>query len=235
MRIDKRKITTILSTGLCILLGAAFVLSGSLIGSPGDTRESRPTLIPPKDLKYFTLGYQDVFADVLWLRAIQDFDFCEDKKSQDPKSFHCDRGWVYHMVDAITDLSPLFRQPYLTGALMLTVLVNDNPGSSAIFDKAVAQFPRDPQILFAASYQALIEEKNEAKASRLLVEAGKNGSPPWVFALAAKLQMRSGRLQMARQILEDALEMNPAGPGANRIQKRLDEIEAEQKSTGEGL
>ncbi len=44
---------------------------------------------------------------------------------------------------------------------------------------------------------------------------------------AASLQERSGQLQLAHATLKDAAERNPDGPGAERIQQRLDEINAE--------
>jgi hypothetical protein len=184
-------------------------------------------LIPPSNLIFFSLGYNEPLADLLWLRTIQDFDFCEAKTEQTAKSGRCKRGWVYHMIDAITELAPRFREPYVSGGLMLTVIVDDIAGASAIYDKAMAAFPNDGRLAYYAAYQALIEEHDPQKASNLLVIAGRNGLPPWVFALAANLQKRAGQLALAKSILEDSLKSAPSGHGAERIQQRLDEVNAE--------
>ena len=211
------------SIGLAILLFSNTHDHRKIDLNPG------PHLLPAASLPLFALGYNEILGDTLWLRTIQDFDYCEARlnakvKAQDVK---CQRGWVYHMIDSVTELAPRFRQPYLSGALMLTVVVNDIEGSSAIFDKAVKRFPNDGPLAFAAAYQALIEEKNPAKASDLLIVAGRNGQPPWVFALAARLQQREGQLILAQTILQQAKELNLSGPGAERIQQRLDDVEAE--------
>lgn len=218
-----------LLTGLSVCVGVLLLVLTSMNLKSGTSDERHPSLLAPKNMKMFALGYNEIVADSLWLRTIQDFDYCERRPegSVDPNAFRCDRGWVFHMIDAITELAPNFRQPYISGALMLSILVNDIHGASEIFDKAVRQFPSDGQILYNAAYQAMVEEHDDAKASRLLIESGKNGAPPWVFALAAKLQQKAGQLEFAKSILSEALELNPTGPGAERIQQRLDEVNAE--------
>jgi hypothetical protein len=211
------------------LLGASTVLWATLQMVPTTDVASKPLLLPPENLKFFALGYDELLADTLWLRTIQDFDFCENRTSPKlkPTEYQCKQGWVFHMIEAITELAPNFREPYYSGAMMLTVVVNDIDGASKIFDKGVAKFPEDGHLIFTAAYQALIEEKNNAKASALLVRAGHLGLPPWVFSLAARLQEREGQLQLSKSILEDAYNSRPEGYGAERIKQRLDEVNAE--------
>lgn len=212
-------------------VGCSLIYVGSSAITSVGSMESRPTLLPPKELKFFTLGYTETVADVLWLRTIQDFDYCENRPAgiYDPRKFKCDRGWVYHMIETITELAPLFRTPYMTGALLLSVINNDISGASAIYDKAVIRFPHDWQVLYNAAYQALAEEKDESKAARLLQAAGREGAPPWTLSLAARLHQKSGQLEFAKSVLSDALENAQDEKQASYFQKRLDEVEAEIK------
>lgn len=216
-----------------IVLAASLISGIALIALSSGTAirstETKPTLIPPEHLNFFVLGYQEPVADLLWIRAIQDFDFCESKPAPNstPDQYRCEKGWVFHMIQAITELAPRFKIAHLTGATMLSVLVNDIDGASIVFDKSVLRFPDDGQLAFRAAYHALIEEKNVEKASRLLIVAGKNGLPPWTFALAGRLQAKAGQLELAKKTLEDALSTNPNGAGVERIQQRLDDVNAE--------
>jgi hypothetical protein len=211
-----------------LFFGISIVFIGTQASQPLAVRDAKPTLIPPANLKFFTLGYSEIVADSLWLRTIQDFDYCENRPAGAKNTDAiCKEGWVYKMVNEVVELAPHFRQPHYFGPVMLTVVVNDVQGASKIFDIATERFPIDEQILFAAAYQALIEEKNLSKASILLIRAGKAGALPWVYALAGQLQMRSGQLRLAKTTLEGALATTEAGPVADRIQHRLDDVNAE--------
>jgi tetratricopeptide (TPR) repeat protein len=220
----------------------SFVVSLALIGIAGvrsqDLRESAPTLIPPKDLRHFTLGYHELVSDSLWIRVIQDFDYCEKKFktriTTDNLEEVCAKGWTFGMLDSITELAPRFYEPYRAGGMVLSVLVRDIEGATQLFSKALKQFPSDGELAYRAAYHAIYEEGNEAKAIDLLVRAGKNGAPPWVFALAAKLSAKEGKLQMARDILTQALNgPDLKGYGKERVAERLAEIEKQLASTPE--
>lgn len=229
-KLDLRAIlTSIVLASVGIALISATPASG-----PVRVGDGRPTILAPREMKYFTLGYSEVVADTLWLRVIQDFEYCEKRKVYRATSYSateavCERGWVYHMVDAITELAPKFRHPYLYGGLFLSVLVNDIEGAAALLGKAVERFPQDWQLIYLAGYHAALEEKDELKASRLLAQAGRAGAPPWIFSLAAKLSEKEGKVELSKSILEEALKMNLDPATEERIKTRLHEVDAELK------
>lgn len=199
--------------------------------------ENNPVfLVPPQDLKYFSLGYHEVMADSLWLRVIQDFDHCgrakppaESLKSSgefDAPKERCVSGWVFRMLDSVTELAPKFKLAYLSGAIMLTAVVHDYSGASVIFEKGIAQFPNEWRLLYYASYHALYTENKFEKAADLLVQAAKNGAPPWTYALAAKLYTRVGRALFAKSVLLDIID-DQEERWVPTIKKRLEDIEVE--------
>jgi len=175
--------------------------------------------LPPPQITHFTFGFPDQIADQFWLRTIQDFDYCEQKIAENTCR---NQGWLYQMLDLITELSPHFRMPHATGPLALTVLISDIEGASKLFDKAVRNFPDDWSILYRAAYQALFEEKNKEKAADLLYRSAKQGAPSWVYALAGRLYSEAGQKELGERIFQEIDQDPNMKTVAERLRKRLD-------------
>lgn len=177
-----------------------FVISTWLLTSarPQPWQAEERFVAPPQNLRHLHFGFNEVMADLFWLRAIQDFDYCENQLAQ---NLCAGKGWLFRTLDLVTDLSPQFRMPLATGPLALSVIISDIEGASLLFDKAVKRFPQDWKIAYRASYHALYEEKNETKAAALLLQAGQHGAPQWVYSLAARLYSENGRRDLALGIL----------------------------------
>lgn len=213
---------------VCLLIGAAAIVVGR-------SHSERPlpvnTLIyPPADMKYFTLGYRLTTADLLWLRVLQDFDVCDQvapKSRQEPGQARCNRGWVFSVIDTITELDPKFKVAHVTGADLLSIAVDDREGARLIYEKSISRFPDDFQIPYRASYHYLFEVKQPKRAAELLIEAGRRGAPPWVFSLAARLYSREGQAALAESVLKSTLEEGRAGIFKDYIEKRYRQVHEE--------
>lgn len=188
---------------------------------------------PPPHVELFSFGYRDSMADIFWLRVLQDIHICENAKSgmahqagqlpQDEPM--CRLGWVFKMTDTITTLAPNWKLPYSVGALMLSVVVDDREGATQIFEKGIAKFPTDYNLLYNASYHYIWEEKKPERAAELLLTAAQNGGPGWFYSLAGKLYSQSGKALMAKAVLEDALKQNLNEQSKKRILARLKEVD----------
>jgi tetratricopeptide (TPR) repeat protein len=192
--------------------------------------EPRRFIPPPPILRHFHFGYSETMADVFWIRVVQDFAVCEkaaDAIAGSNAGVACDKGWVFRMLDLVTDLAPQFKMPYYYGATNLSVLVNDREGAKIIFDKGLKQMPDSWDIAYRAAYHYMIELKDMDTAAKLLLQAGKNGAPPWVFSLAGRLYTDSGKAFLAKSVLLDALKADPEGPAAAVIKRRLKLIDEE--------
>jgi tetratricopeptide (TPR) repeat protein len=67
-----RKAAYLLLSGfICLVCGNYFSVSHIDAGL-------KRNLYPPKDIKHFTLGFDEAFADSFWLRFLQDVDLCQD-------------------------------------------------------------------------------------------------------------------------------------------------------------
>ena len=207
--------------------------------------ERKPIYIPPsKNIEHFSFGYNDFLSSLMWVRVVQDFHVCDQDsrtvkypalvnkvdplgevlERKLPKS-RCEKGWVFQMLDVISELSPDFKAVYLDGATMLSILVDDRKGAKTIFDKGRKQYPEDWQILYRSAYHELFEMQNIELAAELMRRAGEHGAPQWVFSLSAKLLTRMGRAQFAKTILESVLQRDSGGKYRERLKKQLEAVD----------
>lgn len=209
--------------GLFVFLLAGFVFTGE------KTRETfenagRDLVAPPPGLERFTFGFRHAMADTFWVRSIQDFDYCEQEIR---KQLCRGRGWLYQTLDMVTTLDGRFRMAYSAGGMALSVIISDIQGASLLFDKAVQNFPEDWIILYKAAYHALYEEKDAAKAARLMQAAAEHGAPDWVYVLAGRLYTEAGRRELAVRVLEQMKSLGLQDSMQERLRQKIEEKIAE--------
>lgn len=204
------------------------VLYSQIYAHKGLLEKPRDLLSPPPGLEHFTFGHKDVVADFFWVRAIQDFDYCDQPVA---KNVCVGKSWLFRMLDSITELSPKFRMPYATGAIALSVMVSDVEGAAKIFDKGAREFPDDWRILYRAAYHYLYEVKDKRKAADLFVKAGRTGAPPWVFSLAGGLYNDTNDREAAEAILAEMIKTEVDETIIKRLQDKLETIRETKKQS----
>ncbi len=186
----------------------------------------RHLIAPPHQLERFAFGYQEAIADTLWIRSIQDFDYCESEVAE---RICNGNSWLYQMLDTITDLSPHFRIAYAAGGLALTVIISDIEGATKLFDKGVEAFPNDWPILYRAAYHQLYEVKNKERAAELMKAAAENGGPPWLYSLSGRLYSDAGNLQLAEALLQEMIETKQDESLIKRLRDKIESMKIEAK------
>ncbi len=199
-------------------------------------------IAPIKSMGFFTFGYNSMISSLMWVRVVQDSEVCDqtEEKQVLPKletediltevlerelpEAKCSEGWVYQMLDVITELTPDFYGAYLHGSTMLSVVVDDRVGAQKLFAKAVKDFPEDWQILYRAAYHELFEMQNPDQAARLLRLAGERGAPQWVYALSAKIYSKMGQAAFAKTVLESVLRRKSNGEAIERVKVQLKKV-----------
>jgi len=199
------------------------IFFSQIYASKGLLQKPRDLFAPPKGIENFTFGHREVTADFLWIRAIQDFDYCEQSLE---KHLCVGKGWLYQMLEAITNLSPKFRMPYATGAVALSVMVSDVSGAAALFEKGIKEFPNDWPILYRSAYHSLYELKDKRKAADLFARAGRNGAPGWVFSLAGGLYNENNDKGAAERILQEMIKMEVDPVIVKRLKDKLENLRA---------
>lgn len=193
---------------------------------PPSQQEVRQLIAPPPMIEHMTFGFQEVTADMLWIRSLQDFDYCENQVAENTCQGN---SWLFRMLDAVTNLSPNFRIPYAAGGLALTVIISDYEGATKIFDKGVKAFPNDWPILYRAAYHYMYEVKDNKRAAELLIQAGDNGAPKWVYTLAGRLYSDSGNIELAQSLLQDMIKTGQDKSLIDRLQAKIQEIKSQSK------
>lgn len=217
--------TVLVAVGLVVYAQSRIAVTARLAGAG-------PMLLPPEHLERFTFGYNDVVADSLWIRSIQSFDFCGNRFYSGETGqiganvFKvCREGWVYHMLDAATRVSPRYKIIYTRGAIGLSVIVNDRDGANKLFDRGEATIPDDWAIHYMSGYHKLIEMNDPAAAAESMRLAGATGAPNWVPLLAARLYDQAGRAEIGLRALAQFYGDTDFADWPARAQERWRELE----------
>lgn len=201
-------------------------LSSHVFFSKSYDRFQEPYIPPPKAIVHLTSGFNIQIADSLWMRAVQDFDYCSNKLAENV----CEgNSWLFSVLDLSSTLDPKLEPVmYQTGGLALSILVGDVEGGATIFARGIRIYPTNWQIIYGAAYHALYEEKNKKKASKLYLKAFENGAPPWTQVLAARLASDEGDTDFAEKILEDMIAQNKDENLIKRLKTKLEETKSQK-------
>ena len=205
------------------LILVSVLLFSSLTILPKPVPQPRTDYIaPPTIIKNLSAGLNVQLSDSFWLRAIQDFDYCDQLINEK----ECKgKSWLYQVLDLTTDLDQRFFHAFHWGALALTVIISDYAGATAIFDKGTALYPDEWLLNYSAGYHALFEEKNKTKAAKLYLQAANHGAPDWVRLMAGRLAAEGGASEFAEKILQQMIEMSDEPRYVERLKKKMAELQ----------
>lgn len=215
-----------------LILGSIVHVSHRAISGVSQTSTSEPMLIPPQHLDKFTFGFEEVMADLLWLRSVQNFDYCgayfltgETIKLGEVSHKICGQGWVFQMLDAATRIVPRYRVIYTRGAVGLSVAVNDRAGADVLFDRGSEVFPNEWPIFYMSGYHKAIEMNDPERAAAAFERAATLGAPNWVPLLAARLYDLGGRAAIGMQVLAQYYSEKEFDEWPDRAKERWRELE----------
>lgn len=187
-----------------LVVAGAFFFVASLLPKP-EFKLKPEYIAPPPLLNHFLFGQHYLIADLFWIRALQDLDYCEQRDSLN----QCQgKTWLSQILLFITQIDPYYRMVYSAGASSLSIIISDINGASQLWNRALLYYPMDWHIVYRAAYHALFEEKNTFKAARLMEQSARSGAPDWVFALATRLYTREGQIEFAERLLNQSDQFN---------------------------
>ncbi len=179
---------------------------------------------PPKYLKYMTFGFDDLIADMMWLRFIQDLDHCVRLTSE--QTAECKKGWGYYMILSVHDIAPKFRIPMAVGPMSLSVLQDDFEGAEELFVKATEAFPTDWPILYRAAFHFIHEGNDPKRAADYLARAAEHGAPEWARSLASRLYEKEGQKELALRTLYEYRKTLEHPDAVKKVDDRIKAIES---------
>jgi hypothetical protein len=119
-------------------------------------------------LKIVSLGFDQVAADILYIKMI---DYFAGHLMTD-RSY----AWFYHIADLVTTLDPYFEFPYLFAGLMLNLEGGQFDNARKILLKGERVFPNDWYFSFALGLNYFFGSADFETAARYLENARRLGS-----------------------------------------------------------
>lgn len=207
---------------ICVFGGTAF---GALIlieQQPALARAEALSYLPKGEyLKVAVLGYRQLAADLIWLKAIQQFGV----KQQTAEGYRR----AYHAVDVLTDLDPKFVFAYQMAGTILGVWANLPQESVAILSKGMVHNPDVWQLPFFLGYDYFYELHDPVSAAPFFRLASTlPGAPEYLPRLAARMTVEAGDPDAALEFLQRLYAQVQDQRLREGLERRIREVVAER-------
>jgi len=152
-------------------------------------------------LKRLSLGYEELIADIYWIRALQYF--------SNTKSINMDPSELYKYFDIITDLDPKFVNAYRYGGTFLAEPPDLGLGEIELgirlLDKGRLNNPENFRLVLDEAFIYYIYTNNFKRASELFEEASEKESLSEIRkaslkGMAALALSKTGNLELSKKI-----------------------------------
>ncbi len=192
-----------LAAPLGILAAAAAASwSWSRLQAMGDDRPSGGQVLylpSGKHLKLMALGFPELLADAIYLWSIQfyaEFDGAERAR------------YLEHVYgNVITELDPRYLDPYLIGALIMSLEAGDHEMALRLLDKGIAANPGQWILAFEAGFLCFDTLGDHARAARYFEKAlYAPGAPSVIRRLRAEMYTRLGDKSTSLAHWEEVLQ-----------------------------
>ena len=179
--------------------------------------------LPPGEyLKLAALGYRNVVADVIWLKAVQNF----SGRNQSRAAYLAG----YHAVDVATDLNPDFVHAYKASGTILSVWAKMPNESVAILKKGVQYNPTIWELPFFLGYDYFYELHDPKTAAKYFQQAASlPRAPGWLGKLAARMTVEAGDPDSALEFLQRLYQATSDERIREGLLERMREVEAERR------
>lgn len=179
-----------------------------------------------KYLKPLALGYDQVVADLLWMKTISYFGghFMSDKQYP----------WLAHMLNLIIDLDPRFDFPYYFGGIVLSLEASQIEEANKILERGIEAYPDRWQYPFYIGFNYYYHKKDAQRALPYLEKAASlPGAPAFVKSLVARLYEKSGKEEEALHFYEEIYRNTTDEMIRQKIKEKIDRIKsgAEDENT----
>jgi TPR repeat protein len=203
--------------------------------TPPATHDEAILYVPSADaVKRLALGYDDVLADLYWIRAVQWFGghtLAERARLQ--------RDLLYPLLDITTTLDPHFNMAYRFGAIFLAEGA-PKPGNPdlaiALLEKAMRAMPERWQYPYDVAFVHYWWRHDYEAAARWFQKASRlKGAPEWLPGLAATTLTQGGQRSASRflwrRILDEAEQEYMRNTASHRL-VQLDVLDELDKLNG---
>lgn len=144
-------------------------------------------------LKKVVMGYDEIVADLVWLRMIQYY----GHHRQSDRRF----DYLGHILDVLTDLDPRFIHAYTFGSLLLTDDAKNPSRGLSILQKGAIHNPLDWRLPFMSGFISYVFLADyDAAASWFLKASSLPESPDFTRRFAAFVYDRKGEIDLSLEL-----------------------------------
>ena len=174
-----------------------------------------------KFLKGMALSYDELLADLLWIKAIGYF----GSHAVTDKNYE----WLYHILEITTDLDPRFQYPYEFGGVIFATEIGDIDKSTQLLKKGMLFVPKDHwrywNFPFLIAFNYMFYKKDYKTAAQYLEMAAKlPGSPEYLPLLIARLYANANSSEVAITFLRQMIKNTESKNSRKQLEKRLKEV-----------
>jgi len=138
-----------------------------------------------RSLQKFSLGFNTVIADLLWVHLLQAADHRPLKEGG--------VSWEYAMLDGLLTLDPRFHTAYSFGASFVFIFRKDRTGARALLERWTRAAPLDWRSHYNLGFFLFHDERRYAEAAPAILRAtALDGAPEWLSSLGVRLLSESG-------------------------------------------
>lgn len=181
-----------------------------------------------RDVRRLAPGFENVMADLYWLRTVQHFGgqraFSQDKRFP----------LLRPLIEITVALDPRFEIAYRYGATFLSepwpIGAGDPGAGVALLRRGIVHRPASWLLRQDLAFFLFHFLKDAREASDVLLRASREpGAPPWFPALAADFLKKGGEREVSRRVwrqIHDAAEKGPMRENAKAHLEHLDALDA---------
>jgi tetratricopeptide (TPR) repeat protein len=206
---------------LSFFVTASVILNAIEDRRPAEHRAAELAYLPKGSyLRVASLGYQNVVADLLWIKVVQHL----GNRNETAAGYL----WAYHAADVLTDVDPKFAYAYLATGTVLGVYSSRIQESIRILQKGMQYNPDVWQLPYVAGYDyfyELCDAKNGAKY--LTLASMIPGAPSYLPKLAARMSVDAGQPEPALEFLSRFIQQTADEQLRNALIERKKEVQVE--------
>jgi hypothetical protein len=228
---------------LAVLVALGLVVSAQALGATANHARGkwpksvdRPFAPSAGSAPYVSLGYRELGADLLWIRALGYFGG-DDHPAAGTRA----------LIEAIVALDPRFERVYAWGGIAITSVGSDATNEDRlaairVLERGMKEFPDNYRLpLYAGQiYTGDLESKDPAQVEAWQLEGARYleravrtpGAPKAVGAFVAHLRSKLGQRDKAIRDLRELILYTKSAEERDKLVKKLAELEDRDK---EGL
>ena len=179
---------------LILSLSCLFIQKQLDLIAPEIQQENLLYLPSGRFIKPLTLGFNHLAADFLWIKAVGYFG----------EHYLTDQNypWLYHILDIVTTLDPLFQYAYEFGGLLLSMGEGNYTQSNILLKKGIHYFPDYWRLYFYLGFNHFFYLDSPFTAAPYIRKtATLPGHPPYLPNLAASLYVASHKPELGIEFL----------------------------------